>query len=50
MNACRVFAIPRLMNAILQADSNGMYIVFDTMTVAYDKRVEYTDNNNELHS
>src|SRR5439155_3651211 len=40
MKSRRGFAIQRLMNAMRQAHADGWFIVFDTLTLADDRRSE----------
>src|SRR5687768_18542524 len=46
MNSRRGFAIQRLMNAMRQAHADCWFIVFDTLTLAYDRlEASYADPN-----
>src|SRR5699024_12301026 len=42
------FAIQRLMNAMRQAHADGWFIVFDTLTLAYDLLEAFCYNHNAL--
>src|SRR5439155_12451868 len=42
------FAIQGLMNAMRQADAEGWFIVFDTLTLAADRLEAFYDNPNAL--
>src|SRR5229473_2007041 len=48
MKSRRGFAIQRLMNAMRQAHADGWFIVFDTLTLAYDRLEAFYDNPNAL--
>src|SRR5699024_12626114 len=48
MKSRRGLAIQRLMNAKRQAHADGWSIVFDTLTLAYDRLEAYYDNHNAL--
>src|SRR5437773_12524383 len=48
MSSRRGFAIQRLMNTMRQADADGWFIVFDTLTLADDRLEASYDNPNAL--
>src|SRR5205807_1195807 len=48
MKSRRGFAILRLMNAMRQAQADGWFIVFDTLTLADDRLEAFYDNPNAL--
>src|SRR5207247_7798747 len=48
MKSRRGFAIQRLMNAMRQAQADGWFIVFDTLTLADDRLEAFYDNPNAL--
>src|SRR5712691_970480 len=48
MKSRRGFAIQRLMNAMRQAHADGLFIVFDTLTLADDRLEAFYDNPNAL--
>src|SRR5207245_4679445 len=48
MKSRRGFDIQRLMNAMRQAHADGWFIVFDTLTLAYDRLEAFYDNTNSL--
>src|SRR5436309_6849846 len=45
MKSRRGFAIQRLMNAMRQAHADGLFIVFDTLTLADDRLEAFYDNH-----
>src|SRR3546814_17160495 len=48
MKSRRGFSIQRLMNAMRQAHADGLFIVFDTLTVADDRVEAFYDDHNAL--